>query len=72
MTLSHLAIITTVMQEYHINRETGSEALHNQLSLKGRNLFSYMFMNFGRRCLFNKMQLFYSEEQQEQHLSEVV
>lgn len=49
------------MQEYHINEETGSEALYNMLSLKSRNLLSYMIMNFVRRCPFNKMQLFYSE-----------
>lgn len=34
----------------HKNEETGSEALHNLLSLTGGNLPSRMFMNFVRRC----------------------
>lgn len=63
--VSHLTIITVVKQEYyyplHVQKETGSEAVHNLLSLTGRNLPSQMLMYFVRKCPFNMMQLCHLE-----------
>lgn len=46
----------------HMNKEMGSETLHNLLSLTGRNLPSQMFMNLVRKFPFNMMQLCHLKE----------